>query len=336
MTRSSLCTAWLVFLVLAGCTSESTPPAETPEPDAAASSVPAPTPIEVPAPLPEFNGSSNRPAFVRWASVMPDPLVLSGPVTVMVEAEDPEGQAVSLKHQWVVNDLRLKMQTGPSLPPEVLKRGDRVAVELVALDPRGLGSPFRTTEVQVANTPPEVTEIMYEPYPLRVNQHLTAHVKAEDVDGDDVTYTFRWTVHNQVVAEDESGSLNLTGYVRGDEIAVEITPHDGTAKGEPQQGTPIKIANSAPEITSSPPPTIGRGQYTYDVVATDPDGDTLTFALQSAPAGMTIDPRSGQLEWRFGREAAGTHQVRVTVTDGYAEEPSWQEFQLNILGRGGR
>ena len=71
-------------------------------------------------------------------------------------------------------------------------------------------------------------------------------------------------------------------------------------------------------------------------MATDPDGDTLTFALQSAPAGMTIDPRSGELEWRFGREAAGTHQVRVTVTDGYAEEPSWQEFQLNILGRGGR
>ncbi len=336
MTRSSLCTSWLVFLVLAGCTSESTPPAETPEPDAAASSVPAPTPIEVPPPLPEFDGSSNRPAFVRWARVMPDPLVLNGPVTVMVEAEDPEGQAVSLKHQWVVNDLRLTEQTGPSLSPDILKRGDRVAVEIVALDPRGLGSPFRTTEVQVANTPPVVTEIVYEPYPLRVNQRLTAHVKGEDVDGDDITYMFRWTMNNQVVAEEESGSLNLTGYGRGDEIAVEITPHDGTAKGEPQQGTPIKIANSAPEITSSPPKTIERGRYAYDVVATDPDGDSLIFAFQNAPAGMTIDPRSGRLEWRFGREAAGTHHVRVTVTDGHSEEPSWQEFKLNISGQGGR
>ncbi len=336
MTRSSLCAAWLVFLVLAGCTSESTPPDETSEPDAATSSVPAPTPIEVPAPLPERDGSSNRPAFVRLALVIPDPLVLSGPVTVMVEAEDPEGQAVTLKHQWVVNDVRLKGQTGPSLPPEVLKRGDRVAVEIVAVDPRGLGVPFRTTEVRVANTLPEITEIVYEPYPLRVNQRLTARVKAEDVDGDDVTYTFRWTMNNQVVAEEESGSLNVMGYVRGDEIAVEITPHDGTAKGESQQGTAIKIANSAPEITSSPPKTIERGRYAYDVVATDADGDSLTFALQNAPAGMTIDPRSGRLEWRFGREAAGTHQVRVTVTDGHSEEPSWQEFKLNILGQGGR
>ena len=32
--------------------------------------------------------------------------------------------------------------------------------------------------------------------------------------------------------------------------------------------------------------------YTYQVKATDPDEDKLTYSLKSAPAGMTIDPKT--------------------------------------------
>ena len=37
--------------------------------------------------------------------------------------------------------------------------------------------------------------------------------------------------------------------------------------------------------------------YTYQVKATDPDEDKLTYSLKSAPAGMTIDPKTGAIQW---------------------------------------
>ena len=50
-----------------------------------------------------------------------------------------------------------------------------------------------------------------------------------------------------------------------------------------------------PSITSTPITTAIVDQpYTYDVEATDPDsGDLLTFSVDTAPAGMTIDPQTG-------------------------------------------
>ena len=56
--------------------------------------------------------------------------------------------------------------------------------------------------------------------------------------------------------------------------------------------------------------------YSYDVDATDPDaGDTLTFALDTAPAGMTIDPASGLIEWTPTNAQVGDNAVEVQVTD---------------------
>jgi uncharacterized protein (TIGR03437 family) len=69
-----------------------------------------------------------------------------------------------------------------------------------------------------------------------------------------------------------------------------------------------------PAITSTPSlthPQLGD-PYTYTVTASNPAAGTLTYALTSGPAGMTIDG-SGTLHWT----AAFTQQrVKVTVTDG--------------------
>jgi hypothetical protein len=54
----------------------------------------------------------------------------------------------------------------------------------------------------------------------------------------------------------------------------------------------------------------------YDVDATDPDaGDTLTFSLDTAPNGMTIDPASGLIDWTPTPAQIGDHNVQVRVTD---------------------
>jgi YD repeat-containing protein len=77
--------------------------------------------------------------------------------------------------------------------------------------------------------------------------------------------------------------------------------------------------NRPPAIISSPPTTGIEGQpYNYAVVASDPDaGDLLTYALISAPAGMTINPGTGYIEWTPTRAQASRHAVTVQVADGH-------------------
>jgi len=75
--------------------------------------------------------------------------------------------------------------------------------------------------------------------------------------------------------------------------------------------------NATPEITSAPPANATAGiAYRYDAVATDLDGDPLTFSLAAAPAGMVINPNSGRIDWVPQTYQVGTHSVGIAVNDG--------------------
>ena len=44
-------------------------------------------------------------------------------------------------------------------------------------------------------------------------------------------------------------------------------------------------------------------------------GDTLTFSLDSAPTGVTIDPNSGVISWTPTMTDVGDHNIAVRVED---------------------
>lgn len=76
------------------------------------------------------------------------------------------------------------------------------------------------------------------------------------------------------------------------------------------------LCNNAPEITSTPVTTGIEGvSYAHDVEATDPDADSLTYRLNRAPVGMTINPTSGRITWTPDGKQAGNHAVNVRVSD---------------------
>ncbi len=56
--------------------------------------------------------------------------------------------------------------------------------------------------------------------------------------------------------------------------------------------------------------------FTFTAVATDPDvGDTLTFSLDTFPAGMSIDPLTGVISWTPDSSKIGNQAVTVRVAD---------------------
>jgi len=65
--------------------------------------------------------------------------------------------------------------------------------------------------------------------------------------------------------------------------------------------------------------------------ATDPEGDNLSWSLNSTPAlpvGATFDGASGTLDWTPGSADAGDYAVTITVTDGLASTPG--SFTLHV------
>ena len=67
--------------------------------------------------------------------------------------------------------------------------------------------------------------------------------------------------------------------------------------------------------------------YSYQVVATDPDDDKLTYKLEAAPEGMKVNPSTGLIEWPFDLLPEGVFPVRIVVEDGFGGRVV-QEFEL--------
>lgn len=86
--------------------------------------------------------------------------------------------------------------------------------------------------------------------------------------------------------------------------------------------------NYAPVICSEPVTNAQVGlPYTYDVLAADVNDENLTYSLASPHEGMTIDPKTGLIEWL--PRMAGDYETTVRVSDrkGYS---SSQTFVIEV------
>ncbi|WP_101757446.1 putative Ig domain-containing protein [Oceanicoccus sp. KOV_DT_Chl] len=92
--------------------------------------------------------------------------------------------------------------------------------------------------------------------------------------------------------------------------------------------------NTAPSISSSPSRQLSAGQfYTYQLIATDEDGDLLTYTLDSAPTAMSIGS-TGLISWQSSLDEVGDKTIVVSVLDGrggYAQ----QSYSLSVYAETG-
>jgi len=90
------------------------------------------------------------------------------------------------------------------------------------------------------------------------------------------------------------------------------------------------ILNVAPIIISQPIITATEDQlYLYQVEASDPNGDTLTYSSIIKPEGMSIDSESGLISWTPVNNQAGIHQVIVEISDG--KHSVTQRFEIEVF-----
>ncbi len=87
--------------------------------------------------------------------------------------------------------------------------------------------------------------------------------------------------------------------------------------------------NSAPVITSAPVLSVNEdNNYSYTIVATDVDGDVLTYSAPVKPAWLSFSPATRILSGRPTNSEVGIHNVTLRVTDG--DETVQQVFQITV------
>lgn len=88
--------------------------------------------------------------------------------------------------------------------------------------------------------------------------------------------------------------------------------------------------NHAPVIISEPAITATENnQYSYQLKAKDPDGDSLTYLLILCPGGMSINSENGLLTWIPTNDQVGIHQVEVEISDG--KHSVSQSFKIEVF-----
>ena len=74
--------------------------------------------------------------------------------------------------------------------------------------------------------------------------------------------------------------------------------------------------NSPPDVTNPGTQSNSEGDtVSLQIVASDPDGDGLTFGASGLPASLDIDPNTGLVSGDIAAGAAGIYTVTVSVTD---------------------
>jgi len=277
------------------------------------------------------NGSSSpiedppqRLATIRLATITPDPITLNDTVKVMIETDDGHSDTAGFQYQWMLNGAPLRDQTGPTLTPSMLKRGDRVTVDLVPTRGTVQGTHYQAGPAVVGNTLPVVSHLSIE---RPADPHAPAFAKMDvvDADQDEMQFDFRWWRNNKVVKQGPEQTLDTTGFQTKDTLEVEVTPRDHLSAGKPVHSESVYVGNSPPKIVSAPPDLIGRERYEYTVKAVDEDGDPLSFLLEVAPPGMVIDKETGHLVWQIPPDQLGSHRVRIVAEDGQGGK-AFQEF----------
>ncbi len=271
----------------------------------------------------------NSPPIITSITILPERPTKESELNLSIQSNDPDGDSITYQYQWIRNDEEIIGENKGVLKSGKFKKGDFIRVRLTPSDGKVDGTPFLSTPVRILNSPPVIQEVRIEPKVGYVTDRLKANVKGSDLDGDFIYYTYQWEKNGAILNEERGEILERGQFKKGDSIAVIVSPDDREVQGSPKKSEALIITNSPPLIVSSPPTSVEKTTYIYQVKANDPDNDLLTFNLKSGPKGMELDKQTGLIKWEIQKADKGTHSIEIEVSDD-AGAKSIQRYILTI------
>jgi RHS repeat-associated protein len=289
---------------------------------------------------------ASPPDTVMVSTLNTSPVANAGPdqaaavgATVTLDgsgSSDVDGDALS--YQWSLLSVPVGSAAALSdaaaiAPTFVADQPGAYVAQLIVHDGQAASAPDTVTistenSKPVANAGPDQAAV--------VGETVTVDGSASS-DADDDPLSYQWALTGKPqgsVAALSPTNQAQTSFIpdQAGHYVAQLIVSDGVLNSDPDTATVTVTVptptNRDPQITSTPVTTATVGQpYTYDVNATDADGDALGYALNAAPAGMSIDAGSGLIAWT--PTAAGDFPVTVEVNDGKNGQDT-QSFSIQV------
>ncbi len=232
----------------------------------------------------------------------------------VIEASDPDGDPLTYQLITAPAGMTLDETTGMiEFTPATGQTGTFPVVILITDNFGGSIELSYELTVLPPNTPPIITST-----PLTSTLLGTAYsyaVEATDADGHVLTYALSVAPAGMSI-DDNTGLISwLPAAERSVEVSIQVTDTRGASATQSYILSVVR-PNDPPAIITTPGSSTTIDQpYTYDVDATDPDGDPITYSLEQAPSGMLIDAVSGVISWTPTAAEVGEHPVSVKASD---------------------
>jgi RHS repeat-associated protein len=182
---------------------------------------------------------------------------------------------------------------------------------------------YQTYTLTVSNRKPVITSTAITSG--SINKSYRYPVIASDGDGHSLSYSLTTKPSGMVIYS--SGVIRWTPSSFGS-FPVRVLVKDGYSGGNRAQNFTINVLNTDPIISSQPVNSAYLNTpYSYQVVASDSDGQALSYSLTNPTAGMTISS-TGLVTWP--EPQLGTESVSITVSDGFGGTDS-QNFTIQTF-----
>lgn len=294
--------------------------------------------VEVPVAPPSAN--NRAPTLTAGPTSSATTINAQQPVNLSVTASDPDGDA--LTYTWSqtpaspAGTFSSTSVANPSWTAPAVTANTNFQLRVTVTDSRG-GSVSGTVQVTVrapVNRFPTISQdVQANPASVTGSSPVQLSVGASDPDGDTLTYTWTQTPASPAGTFGNTSSANPTWtsptVTTSTTFTLQVTVADGRG-GSVQSHADVSVAppvaqNNPPTLTAGPsasPTTVNEQEtVSLSVTASDPDGDTLTYAWSqtspNSPAGSFSSPSSATPTWTAPDVTAnGTYTLRVLVSDG--------------------
>ena len=187
---------------------------------------------------------------------------------------------------------------------------------------------------EIDNHAPIISSLTANPSSININETTVITCTASDEDTFDfnMDLTYTWTKTDGTFEGSTSGSTIIwkAPSTKGN-YTVTCEVSDGEASDSEQVIISVGDVNHPPVITSFAVTSATKGQpYSYDVNATDSDGDIPVYSLTTKPSGMSINSSTGLITWT--PTVSGNYNVTVKVFDG--ELFDTQSFTVKVEENG--
>lgn len=179
--------------------------------------------------------------------------------------------------------------------------------------------PFNSVDgratVATTNLPPVFDAVTAKT--VNEGEELKFTINAVDPEGAPVTYS--------VVSKPEGSNFNATTkefswtptYAQAGSYTASFSASDGNSSSTLTVAITVVNVNTPPQINAIPDKTINEGeQLTFEVIATDNEGDNLTYSASNGPAGSVFNPTTHIFSWKPTGKQAGVYTVTFNVSDG--------------------